>query len=146
MAKSVKTLFMDAVKADLETISAIKKVKRGAAIPIDRDTAVFPFAAFSTDMVGKKPRNRVQELEFDLVIGVTLLETGGKIVEELADDLDAAIETKMLKTGTVLEYASKIIPVSSDVLYPDDLETGLLVAIYRITLLHEYGDATNPGR
>lgn len=147
MAKSVKTIFMDAVKVDLDAITAIKQVKRGPVIPIDRDIAVFPCAGFTTSGITLTDKNRVQLMEFDLVIGVTVLEEVGKTVEEIADDLDAAIETKLLKDGTSLAYSNKIRHSTSDVQYPtDDLDLGVLYAIYRVQIYHEYGDSTNPAR
>ena len=143
MSKPVKTLFMEAVEVDLIAITTIKEVKRGQDIPIDFDTVACPFAAFFTEVVSKTPANRVQTDEFNLIIHA-LVRSGTETTEDQCDALDAAIETMLLRDGTALRMVKGITPVSSDVFYPNDTDA-ILQAVYRIELVHEYGDATNPG-
>jgi hypothetical protein len=142
MSKPVKTLFMEAVEVDLKVMATIKEVKRGQDIPTDLDTVVCPFAAFFTDIVLKTVSNRVQTQEFTLVIHV-LVREGTDTLEDQCDALDAAIETKLVRTGTALGFCEFIRPVSYDVFYPRE-DTAVLQSIYEVSLKHAQGDATDP--
>jgi len=142
MGLPVKTLFMNAVEVDLNSITQVAQVKRGQMVPTDKEVATYPFACFFEGDVRKTPHNRDQLDKFELTFWVYVKESETQTVDEQGDILDALIETLMLKTGTVLTNSHKILPVSSNIYYVDDQHNGLLQAVYEIELAHQYGDAT----
>lgn len=146
MADPVKTILMDAIKTALEGITLIKQVKRGQAIPIDEETAVYSWTSFFDETETKANRNRLAMKEFDLVIQVWVKEKVGITLDEQLDLMDAEIEKTLLTDVGVMAATLRIDPVSAEKLYVDDGVRAILQAIYHIQYAHAWKDPYNPAK
>jgi len=143
--KPVKTILMDAVEAALKTVTSVKQWKRGQGIPIDQDTAIYPWGCFFDEPVSRKDSNRVVHVTIDLIIHVALKgET--RVTFDSMDEMDADIEIVMLTDPTILEWSiNRLKPAPADKLYVDE-ETGLLQVVYQMTYSHKWKDPFDPAK
>jgi hypothetical protein len=147
MAKPVKTLVLDAIETALKTITQIeqnsKQPKRGQGIPIDQDTAVYPWACFFDEPESIENRNRISRKTFELIIQAWVKE-GTDTISDQMDLIDAEIEKTLLTNAGVAYQTMDIAKISSDKLYIDDRETGILQTVYRVVYGHKYKDPYDP--
>ena len=135
--KPVKTYLMSAIKTALEAITEIAQVKHGQGIPIDQDTAVYPWCCFFDEPESKVQRNRAALKSFDLVVQVWV-KKGTVSIDEQMDIIDAKIEAALLNDTDILYYGRSITPTGSDKMVVDDQETGILQAVYQVDYMHAW--------
>ncbi len=145
LSKPVKTFLLDAVETALKAITQIKQVKRGQGIPIDQDTAVYPWSCFFDEPETNENRNRISRKTFELVVQAWVKE-GATIISDQMDLIDAEIEKKLLGDSGIAYYSMDIQKVSADKLYVDDMVTGILQTVYRVQYGHVYKDPYDPAK
>lgn len=146
MADPVKTILMDAIKTALEGITLIKYVKPGQVIPIDEETAVYPWVCFFDETETKVARNRLAMKEFDLIVQAWVKEKVAVSLDEQLDLMDAEIEKTLLTDAGIIAATLRIDPVSAEKLYVDDEVRAILQAIYHIQYAHVWKDPYNPAK
>jgi len=140
---SIKGVFLNQVLEDLKTISELEgRVHLGQEIVLDLDKIKMPCAFIFTEESVKVPRNRIQELQFDLIIHIWISRKGGISIEEQSNDLDAKVERALL-SGACLGECNKLIPDRSETFYVDDAFTGMLQSVFKVVILHEWGNPFN---
>ena len=146
MAKPVKTLFMDAVKLVIKGMASIIDVKRGQSIPIDEETARYPWACFFDEPETKANKNRVMFKEFDLIIQVWVREKKDVTLDEQLDIMDADLEKTLLMDEGVLAACVRIEPVSMEKFYIDDEVRAIVQAVYHVVYCHKWKDPYDPSK
>jgi hypothetical protein len=136
--KPVKTYLMAAILAAIQGLSEIKQVKYGASIPIDQDTALYPFTVFYDEPETSTDKNRVTFKDFDLYVATYAKKTSGVSIMDLMDQIAADVEDTLRSDETVLKYARRIVHARSEKHIPDDEETGISVSVFKVTYAHEW--------
>lgn len=142
MAKPVKTLLMDAVEMVIKSLTYIpsaNQVKRGQGIPIDQDTAIYPWTCFFDEPETKREKNRITIKTFELVIQ-TWVKKGITSIDEQMDVIDADLEKALLGSITIADACLRIEAKSSEKFILDDMETGILQSAYELTYAHKWKD------
>jgi len=146
MTKPVKTLLMGAIETAIKALSYVPnadQVKRGQGIPIDQDTAVYPWTCFFDEPETKKERNRIASKVFELVIQVWV-KKGTTGIDEQMDIIDADLEMKLLGDTEIANACIRIEAKRSEKFNVDDNETGILEAVYELTYAHKWKDPYDP--
>ena len=144
--KSVKILIMEAVKEALTPLVS-QTPKQGQGIPLDQDTARYPWICFFDELESKRANNRISQKTFDLVIQAWVkanLLTNS--VDEQLDAIDAKIEQTIMNDPNIMARCLKIEPKSSEKFYVDDGETGILQSIFEVVYVHKWKDPYDPVR
>ena len=146
MAKQVKTLFMDAVETAIRGMVSIKQVKRGQTIPIDEETASYPWACFFDEPEVKSSKNRVAFKEFDLIVHVWVKEKKDVTLDEQLDIMDADLDKVLLINQNVLDASFRIEPVSAEKFYIDDEIRAIGQTVYHVVCCHKWKDPYDPSK
>ncbi len=148
MAKPVKTLLMDAFEMALNTLkpATVSMVKRGQDIPIDEETAVYPWVCFFDEPEAKKARNRISMKDFDLVVHAWVKQKVSTTLSDQLDLLDAEIEKLFLTNAGIGTYTMNIEPLSMEKFYIDDEVRAILQAVYHVTYGHKWKDPYDPAK
>jgi len=136
--KPVKTYLMNAIQAAIGKISEISQVKHGQGVPIDQDTATYPWASFFDEAETKSTKNRVTVKSFDLVVQ-TWVKKGVTEIDDQMDVIDAKLEMALNRDDKdIALYSRTIEPDRSEKFVVDDLETGILQSVYKVTYCHAW--------
>jgi hypothetical protein len=148
MAKPVKTLVMDAIEAAIKSLAHVPnadQVKRGQGIPIDLDTAVYPWTCFFDEPEAKKEKNRISIKTFELVVQ-TWVKKSTITIDEQMDTIDADLEKKLLNDSGIADACIRIEAKGSEKFILDDMETGILQSTYELTYAHKWKDPYDPAK
>ena len=148
MAKTVKTLLMDAIEAAIKSLAYVpsaNQVKRGQGIPIDQDTAIYPWTCFFDELETKKEKNRVSLKVFELVVQ-TWVKKSAISIDEQMDTADGDLEKKLLGDSGVAGACIRIEAKTSEKFILDDMETGILQSTYELTYAHKWKDPYDPAK
>lgn len=138
LSKPVKTYLMDAVGAAIGGITEIAQVKHGQGVPIDQDTAVYPWASFFDEAEAKVIKNRVTIKSFDLVVQ-TWVQKGVSDIDDQMDLIDAKLEMALNRDDAdIALYSRTIDPDRSEKFVVEDLEAGILQSVYKVTYCHAW--------
>jgi hypothetical protein len=148
MAKTVKTLLMDAIEAAIKSLAHVpnaNQVKRGQGIPIDQDTAVYPWTCFFDELETKKEKNRVSFKVFELVVQ-TWVKKSATSIDEQMDTVDGNLEKELLNNLGMAGACIRIEAKTSEKFILDDMETGILQSTYELTYAHKWKDPYDPAK
>ena len=138
LSKPVKTCLMEAIEIAIGKITEILQVKHGQGVPIDQDTATYPWASFFDEIETKVTKNRVTVKSFDLVVQ-TWVKKGATDIDDQMDIIDAKQEMALNRDDKdIALYSRTIEPDRSEKFVVDDLETGILQSIYKVTYCHAW--------
>jgi hypothetical protein len=131
---------MDNVETKLKAIPSVADTRRRPTTPTDKDSAKLPLVCFSYGPSTKRKNNRIQFVEFDLQFEATIKRSSTSNVESVGEAILADIEA--MSTGLEGQGPCVIVtPKAEDILYYDEnLDFGMAIAIYGITLAHDYGN------
>jgi len=140
LSKPVKTYLMSAIQAAITAIAEISQVKHGQGVPIDQDTATYPWTSFFDEPETKETRNRITIKSFDLVVQ-TWVKQGLSDIDDQMDNIDAKLEMALNRdNASIALYSRTIEPDRSEKFVVDDLETGILQSVYKVTYCHAWKD------
>jgi hypothetical protein len=150
MPTPAKTAFMDLVETALKTVSSIAtinsvaNVNRRPAIPTDWDNANLPMICYSYQASRKRRDSRIQFVDFSLQIEVIAKRQSDTLdAETVGESVLSDIEAKLIAIEGN-KPCIKIVPASDDILEFDEaLDKARAVAIYEVTIAHNYGDSTS---
>jgi hypothetical protein len=146
MPTCIKTLLLNAIVAELKTITALKEVVLNPEdLPEEADR--HPFCAV-VDMPEKTHKdNRMKRANFTLRIVVWTMSEHAEDKSVDLDEIHAQIHQKLMNSATIHQYGTLLEEADAEKLFYSELESGLINQ-YDAQYAHAWGNpyTLNPER
>jgi hypothetical protein len=139
MSTPVKTSFLNAIKAEIEKVTQIKKVLRNPSKPIDRETVQFPVCFVYDEKETNADRNRLCMKTFPLRIEVWIEDQVITDIGDMADIIQAEINKAILDNPAIFAYGMNLTEVSAEKWFVEEALGGITI-MYDAVYAHKRKD------